>query len=295
MVPGVSESGAEPAAGRHRDEVAALRALLAAGRYAEGRAAARRALVAMEGEPRAGAHTAFLDGRLAEHRGEWQDAQAGFHLAARLAEGAGEDGLRARALARLAGLLDRTGAPRAERELWLGYAEAAAGRAGGPAEVQMELALLRGSLATDASRLAELQAQLEARLPPGHPRVAEALELLGRAQQRRGDSASARAALERALSLRDLAFGAEHPALAAPLEALGRVELDAGRPEVSAQHLARAIALLAHPDESASPASRALQSQVCVAAGARRGAPRRGAPRRPLRLARSSFRPVSAR
>lgn len=267
------EGAADHALADHlRPKIAEVRALLGAGKYA---AAIERA-VALEAEakdaPRVGAHAALLLGRLHEKVGAFDDAQAALLRAHARAEVAADDVLRAHSLVSLVSV---DGYRRADAEagaLWAMQARAVLARLGSPPELSGDLALAEGTVALGRGDAEEATTLIRRALTlwddalgPGHPKRANARDLLGAALARTGALELARAEHEAALQIRLEALGADHPDLVASLENAGAVAVQQGRWHDAKSHFVRAVSLAERTLGQAHPASAQLRTNLCRA------------------------------
>jgi tetratricopeptide (TPR) repeat protein len=229
-LPGDPEQRAEMATLRSRLTGAA--ASLAAGRFDEARVAADR--VARDADAflpvRAEALHVRASAELAA--GDPAAAEASLHASAWAATASGHRVAAARAFVALLRLSPGTAADPTQVDRLAGLADAAVTAAGDEprltaelADAKAQVALARGRPSDAVLLRREALAILESLHRPDDPRVADALDALGLDLLAAGDPAPARAAFERALSVRRAAFGDEHPSVAAAQRRLGDARL----------------------------------------------------------------------
>jgi len=166
-----------------------------------------------------------------------------------VAEAAGHTQARAEAAVSLAELLAGR-EPADQAEFFARMASAALERMGedGSLRARLELAAARRLLAQGKAEAAAPSAQgalviLTRLRGQDHPAVAEAMEVLGEAEARRGWRKEALAQHAAAVAVLERALGPDDPALAGPLLAESKAELAVGDGAGAAAHCRRAVAL----------------------------------------------------
>ncbi|MCP3138639.1 serine/threonine-protein kinase [Pyxidicoccus xibeiensis] len=233
----------------HR-QLAQARALLGAGRYAEGVSLAR----ALEVEARQAAHAPVhaevlaLLARLELEAGE-AGAEARLLEARYATEASRLDALSAETAVHLSSHLWSRG-ERARAEEWWRHAEATLRRLGTDARLEALLLNRRAMMYATSNRYPEAVelthralALLEGLHGPEHPALAEPLLRAAR-YLRTGHEQEALGLARRALALRQRALGPDHPEVAEAWSTLGQLERDLRHPAAELEAQQRALAIL---------------------------------------------------
>jgi tetratricopeptide (TPR) repeat protein len=253
--------------------MARVRALRLAGRVQEGREQARALLLDLQGPVSATATVdpfallAAVGTRLAEAhelRGELEllggdtaAAEAALDRAVLLAERAGRDDIKARALSLLLQVLARSQGREAEVARVMSLAQAAVQRAGAPASLRLLLATSRASLLFQQRKYAlalpsmdEAIAIVRASTAKGgdpDPQIGHLERRLAVLLLRLGRFPQALAHFQAALQLHTSLLGADHPAVVGSLLGLGGCLARLGRPAAARRELDRALAAKVEP------------------------------------------------
>lgn len=226
------------------------KALLDAGRYAEGVSLARE----VEAEARRTGHAPVRAEALAllarlELAAGTPDAEAKL-LEARYATDASRlDALSAETALHLASFLWIRG-ERARAEEWWRHGEATVNRLGGDSRLEALLLNQRAMMYAQSNRYPEAVeltrralALLERRYGPDHPALADPLLRAAR-YLRTGHEQEALGLVRRALTLRERALGPAHPDMAEAWSALGQLERDLRHPAAELEAQQRALDIL---------------------------------------------------
>jgi tetratricopeptide (TPR) repeat protein len=234
-----------------RRQVAEAKALLHAGKYADGLKVAldevdRARAIAF---PPLLAETLEVVGRLRGATGAPADAETALGEAARWAADAHNDELAATIWIALIDTVRERG-DLARADTMYTAADAAVARAGKVSHLQADLAVAAGDLRHAQGREADAAAQLREGLrlydaePVSDPSaVVRALKTLGAVATMLGEHAEARAALERGLRVAEQTFGPVHPATAAAIGGVGVLHLKLGELDEARRYMERALAV----------------------------------------------------
>jgi tetratricopeptide (TPR) repeat protein len=234
-----------------RTVLARARASRSAGRYATG---IERATAAVSAAQRIGyrpleAEALYLLGTL-QAPGEPRAAEASFHGAAAAADRSRDDELAAKAKVRLVHNLGWSQTRTEEALLWAEHARAAIERMGGDPGLESSLLLYQGSTYARAKQPARALpfhrralALLEKQLPPTHPKVAAALNLIGIDLADLSRHEEAPPYFQRSLAIREQVYGAQHPITLSVLGNVGLLLGHFGRFDESLAIQRRALAL----------------------------------------------------
>lgn len=236
-----------------RRDLAQVRALQSAGRYADGMSLVQRLRSAAgeEGDQLLVAEASLAAARIAENRGEYEEArELGVDaFVAATVSGADDIALDA-AIFEVFVLAARLSQLAASRQ-WFHVSEGLRRRLGAPEDLREVrrlnfVALLeRGEGRYDeAKALHERALAIQTRLlGPDHPELARTLNSLGTLAQLRGDLDTASSHIARALEFSERALGDTHPQVASILNNLGGLDYMRGDFEAATRRLTRSVEL----------------------------------------------------
>ena len=236
-----------------RRDLAHVRALHSAGRYADGMSLvqALRGAAREEGDALLLAEASLAAARLAENRGEYEEARALGVDSFVEATAVGADDIALDAASFEVFVLAARLSQLAASRQWFHVSEALRRRLGAPEDLREVrrlnfVALLeRGEGRHDeAKALHERALALHTRLlGPEHPELARTLNSLGTLAQTRGDLDAASSFTARALELSERALGGAHPQVASLLSNLGGIDYRRGDFEAAERRLTRSVEL----------------------------------------------------
>ncbi|MEA2690919.1 MAG: eukaryotic-like serine/threonine-protein kinase [Acidobacteriota bacterium] len=232
-------------------QLGAVKALLGAGKYGPGVAAARTATAAagQAGYRPVAAEARALLGDLEGRAGELEAAERDLLAALWAADAAADDEVKARAAI---GLMSLEGDVRSRFEpahRWQGFAVAALDRLGRDEPLRALFLDRLGRVYLAEGRYGEALAEhegavaIERRLDPRGPALAETLRHAGVDLFRLGRYPEALARFEEALGLQKAVLGPDHPDLAATLDNIGNVLYQRGRLTEALVYLRQCLAL----------------------------------------------------
>ncbi|MBI3182282.1 MAG: tetratricopeptide repeat protein [Myxococcales bacterium] len=234
-----------------RGTLAAAKARLDSGKFADAAALAKSALDSARQLPDRGlegeAH--YLLGMASLKRGEARAAESSLSEAVLAAKSAGQESVEARAYIDLVGVGAYLARYDQARE-WGRHARAVIDRSGGDEELEAHLLNNLGVLAWAQGKHDEAIAQhqralalREKLLGAEHPLVAKSLTNIGISLKAQGRYDEALSHYRRAEGIEERALSPEHPAVAETLNNIGNVLKEQGEHEVALEHMRRALAI----------------------------------------------------
>ncbi len=240
-----------------RERIRDLRASLArvkvhedAGRYARGLALAKVAVqrARVVGHAPVLAEALLREGRLALATGDAARAEPLLREAVQTASAGRDDLTAAKAWIALVGVVGHGQAKAEPAEELIVAASAAVARAGAPAELQAELAIVTGATFLQQGRLEEAQDQFQLALErqrsasgPEHPTMGRIYNNLAAVNLLRQDAHAAKRNLERAIELQERTHGPQHPSVAPMKANFGALLLGQGRTSEAKEMLVESL------------------------------------------------------